>query len=929
MATSSSGCAVVGANESVLTWDIKKGELLSAWTVDGDNALVAVIARCAAAPDLYAIGYNDGKIRIWDRVTATVIITFNGHKSAITQLVFDESGGRLASGSKDTDIIVWDLVGEIGLYRLRGHKDQVTALQFLQRRPPLDLEGTQDGATEPENILLSTGKDSLLKVWDLSVQNCVETHVTQTNGECWAMALDPASSVLVTAGNDGEMKAWLVNPTTLMEKVSSEVNVRNKVLAERGTFYRSGRERMIGIKFHPTRSLLAVHGSEKAVELFRIRSEPEIEKALVRKKRRIKDKTKKDGEREDGTEEDVNVASAPVTEVIVPHVTVRTGGKVRSMDWAGSRSGKSVSILTSTNNNLLEVFEVNLPDSKTKSSAPTDYARTFSVDGPGHRTDIRCLALSSDDRMLASASHGSLKVWNTRTQSCLRTLDCGYALCASFLPGDKIVVLGTREGTLELFDIASSILMDTIPAHEREIWSMQVSPDGKSLVTASADKNAKFWDFKVVQEEVLGTNRKVPKLTLVHTRTLKVADDILAVRISPDSRFIAVSTLDNTIKVFFMDSLKLYLTLYGHKLPVLSISISYDSKLLVSSSADKNVRVWGLDFGDCHKTFFAHNDSILSVAFVPNNNDGNGHHFFSASKDKIIKYYDGDKFEQIQALSGHHSEIWALAVASSGDFIASAAHDKSIRIWQQTDEQIFLEEEREKELEDLYESTLLTSLEADERNAAENPNAGSAVAEASKQTAQTLMAGEKIAEALTLGVEDLEIVSQHEALQAANPGKTLAPPQRNPILTVAHNNISASEYVLRVFEKIPAASLQDALLVLSFTQLPALFKFLGLWAEQGRNVALTCRILVFMLKVHQRQLVTQGNLKADLESLKKKLRNLLERRRREAGWNLAGLRVLGRRVAEQEDSRGWLEGTEEEMPLAPTKGVKRSFVNVA
>lgn len=924
-----SGCAVVGANESVLTWNIKKSEIISTWTVDGDSAPVATITRCAAAPDLYAVGYNDGKIRLWDTVTSTVIITFNGHKSAITRLVFDESGARLASGSKDTDIIVWDLIGEVGLFRLRGHKDQITALQFLRRQPPHDDGSIDQTTTESDNFLISAGKDSLLKVWDLSLQNCVETHVTQTNGECWALALDPAGSVCITAGNDGELKTWLVNPKALRQSTAKGLDSQIKFLIERGTFYRAGKDRTTSVVFHPNRSLLAVHGSEKAVELFRIRSETEIRKALLRKKKRSRDKPKSGGQNDEVEDDSIDPASAPVTEVIVPQITVRTGGKVRSMDWAGGKSGKSVSILISTSNNLLEVFEIMLPDAKAKSPTPSEYGRILSVDQPGHRTDIRCLALSSDDRMLASASHGSLKIWNARTQSCLRTLDCGYAICATFLPGDKIVVLGTREGTLELFDIASSILLDTIQAHEREVWSMQVSPNGKTLVTGSADKSAKFWDFKVVQEEVLGTTRKVPKLTLVHARTLKVADDILAVRISPDSRLIAVSTLDSTIKVFFLDTLKLYLTLYGHKLPVLSISISYDSKLIVSSSADKNIRVWGLDFGDCHKTFFAHSDSILSVAFVPNNDDGNGHHFFSASKDRTIKYFDGDKFEQIQVLSGHHSEIWALAVANSGTFIASAAHDKSIRIWQQTDEQVFLEEEREKELEDLYESTLLTSLEADERNAAEDPNAEGAVVDASKQTAQTLMAGEKIAEALTLGVEDLEIVQQHRKLQAANPGKTLAPPQRSPILTVAHNNISASEYVLRVFEKIPAASLQDALLVLSFTQLPALFTFLGLWAEEGRNVALTCRILVFMLKVHQRQLVSQGFLKADLEPLKHKLRTLLEQRRREAGWNLAGLRILGRRVAEQEDSRGWLEGTEEEALPQPTKGVKRSFLNVA
>lgn len=896
-----------------------------------NSAQVTVIVRCATAPDLFAVGYSDGRIRLWDIVTATVIITFNGHKSAVTQLAFDQTGGRLASGARDTDIIVWDLVAEVGLYRLRGHKDQITALAFLTPQSSLDEDGVVVAQIESTH-LLSAGKDSLIKIWDLSSQHCLETHVAQTNGECWAVGLSPDDSGCISAGNDGELKAWTLSlPPSSSATNGNGAGEDHKILRERGIFYRQGRDRPLGVHFHPKRDLLAVHGSEKSIELYRIRSEPEVRRAMMRKRKRKRDKINADQEdnEPDAVEAAADISSASIADIMVAYVVVRTGGKVRSMSWAGGKSGKSTSILVSTTNNQLEIFDVEVQEKK--ASEVPDYSRAISVDTPGHRSDIRCLALSSDDRMLASASHGSLKIWNTRTQTCLRTLDCGYALCGAFLPGDKIVVLGTREGTLELFDIASSTLIDTIHAHEKDVWALQVSPDGKSLVSGSADKSAKFWDFRVVQEEILGTDRKTPKLTLVQKRTLQVADDILALRMSPDSRLLAVSTLDNTIKVFFLDSLKLYLTLYGHKLPVLSISISYDSKLLISSSADKNVRIWGLDFGDCHKTLFAHSDSILSVAFVPTNADGNGHHFFSSSKDGIIKYYDGDKFEQIQKLSGHHSEIWAMAIASSGQFLLTASHDKSIRLWTQTDEQIFLEEEREKELEELYDSTLLASLENDERNAADDPTADDVVTDPSKQTTQTLMAGEKIAEALTLATEDLAVTREHAAQQLSQPTRKLAPPQRNPVFTLP-KPISSSTYVLQVFERIPASSLHDALLVLSFTQLPSLFTFLALWAEEGRNITLTIRVLLFMLKVHQRQIVSSRLMRGELEDLRGKLRTLLEARRKEMGFNLAGLRVMGRRIDEVEVERDWIDDEidgEGDGKRAEFKGVKRAFVNVA
>jgi U3 small nucleolar RNA-associated protein 12 len=931
------GRAYVGANEAVLIWDLKTSEKVGEWNVEENNALVTVIHRSQTDPDIFAVGYDDGKIRLWDSRTATVIITFNGHRTAITQLRFDKSGVRLASGSKDTDIIVWDLIAEVGLFRLRGHKDQITSINFLSTDDDIETAGAQD-------VLLSTSKDALIKVWDLSTQHCVETHVTQTNGECWALGLANDGTFCLTAGNDGELKAWSINESLLKATVTGNIQDGQHILQERGAFYRHGRDRPISVTFHPKRGLIAIHGSEKAVEILRIRSDAELRKALIRKRKRRKEKESvADADSgvdvADEADDTVDLPSAAAADIFVPFVIVRTGGKTRSMDWAGGKSGKSVQILVATSNNQLELFEISASEKKRRSSEPPEYNRTLMVDMPGHRTDVRCVALSSDDRMLATASQGSLKIWNAKTQTCLRTLDCGHALSLAFLPGDKIVVVGTREGTLEVFDIAASALLDTISAHERDIWSLQVSPDGKSLVTGSADKSAKFWQFKVVQEEVLGTTRKTSKLTLVHTRTLKVTDDILSVCFSPDERLLAVSTLDSTVKVFFVDTLKLFLTLYGHKLPVLSMDISYDSKLIATSSADKNVRVWGLDFGDCHKAFFAHNDSILGVKFIPNNNDGNGHHFFSVSKDRVIKYYDADKFEQIQKLEGHKGEIWAMAVAHSGEFLVTASHDKSIRVWDQTDEQIFLEEEREKELEDLYDNTLLTSLENDTNEFEGETSNDAEAGPASKQTTQTLMAGEKIAEALEVGLEDLKTMQEYEATKRANPAAKVALPQRNPIF-LANNNISASTYVLQTFQKIPAASLQDALLVLSFSQIPALFTFLGLWAHEERAIPLTCRILLFMLKTHQKQIVSSRQLKLTLEDVREKLRRTLTRQRAEMGFNLAGLRVLGRRVADaagesefvDEEDEAWAKRVEQRQGngvVGVGRGKKREFVNVA
>ena len=86
-----------------------------------------------------------------------------------------------------------------------------------------------------------------------------------------------------------------------------------------------------------------------------------------------------------------------------------------------------------------------------------------------------------------------------------------------------------------------------------------------------------------------------------------------------------MALLDCTIQLLHLDTLKPFLALYGHKLPVLCMDVSSDSLLLVSGGGDKNVRLWGLDFGDCHKSLLAHGDTVTAVRFVPGS-----HYFFSS-----------------------------------------------------------------------------------------------------------------------------------------------------------------------------------------------------------------------------------------------------------------------------------------------------------
>ena len=148
------------------------------------------------------------------------------------------------------------------------------------------------------------------------------------------------------------------------------------------------------------------------------------------------------------------------------------------------------------------------------------------------------------------------------------------------------VAVGTKSGELLIYDIGSSTLIETIKAHTGTIWSIHVRHDGQALVTGSADKDVKFWSLEqkdATDDSVshgssyfstwlisLDQVQSGKLLSLVHVRTLKMSDDVLAVRYSPNGKLLAVALLDSTVKVFYQDSLKFFLSLYGHKVSILT-----------------------------------------------------------------------------------------------------------------------------------------------------------------------------------------------------------------------------------------------------------------------------------------------------------------------------------------------------------------------
>lgn len=144
---------------------------------------------------------------------------------------------------------------------------------------------------------------------------------------------------------------------------------------------------------------------------------------------------------------------------------------------------------------------------------------------------------------------------------------------------------------------------------------------------------------------------------------------------------------------------------------------------------------------------------------------------------------------------------------------------------------MFLEEEREKELDQLYDTNLADSLNRTAAHESADPSAqDKEISTVTKQTLETLMSGEKVMEALDLADEERLAWREYERDQKK--GLNTSEPEQNALLKA--QGLSADENVKAVLEKIPNANLQDALIVLPFRYVQSMLECLSVWA---RNVS--------------------------------------------------------------------------------------------
>jgi hypothetical protein len=310
-----------------------------------------------------------------------------------------------------------------------------------------------------------------------------------------------------------------------------------------------------------------------------------------------------------------------------------------------------------------------------------------------HDWPFRSIAFSPDGKLLAAGTlDGRIKLWDVATGEERRILWTGAIRPVDalvFSPDGKWLASSTcvREdpkadceqpavGQIQLWELATGALRQTISAHWGAIWALAFSPNGRLLASAGEDALVHVWEIKT------------------GSRVFSIKNGIWgvpfhAIAFSPDGQLLATdyclkyrpgSCDQPEVRLWngaTGDLVRILSGLTGYNSIVHTISFSPDGKLLAAGMF-QDIKIWKASSGAELRTISA--KVVGSVAFIPPDGRWLAYTDFEYPQDTIKLQHVGDLINKGEPMPEKVPKEWrvpgdfptiqaAIDAASDGDTI--------------------------------------------------------------------------------------------------------------------------------------------------------------------------------------------------------------------------------------------------------------------
>jgi RNA polymerase sigma factor (sigma-70 family) len=488
------------------------------------------ILACSPDGKVMAVA-DDNTFRLRDAKTGDVLLARAAHTDAITCLAFAPDGRTLASGSADHTIKLWDV--ETGKERLtlEGHASGVSSLAF----------------TPDSRKLASAGEVGVLLWWDPATGQRLES-LKGDEGNVRVLAVSRDGHRLAGGGADGTVSVWDLDDQALLHTLKGhEGAVRALAFSPVGILASAGADGKVKVwdldrgQEHRSR-----HKHEG--EVWSLAFTP-AGRTLV-----------------SGGQDGALIVWDPATGQDRQTLRRHTGGiTALAMHPSGSH------LLSASSDATVQRWPGALWVPPALSLPGNPGGAWFATVSP------------TGDRMASGGNGGAVTLW-TRSLAPAQhpaASRAGVYWDAAYSPDGRVLALA-QDTDVQLCDAFTGLVRHTLPMGQ-VLRSVAFSPDGQYLAAATGN-----WSKADIPSETglfhVATGREVARLRGHEGMTF-------VVRFSPDSKTVATSAKDRTIRLWAVPSGQLVGTLSGPERPAKGMVFLPDGTL-VTASWDGHIRFW-------------------------------------------------------------------------------------------------------------------------------------------------------------------------------------------------------------------------------------------------------------------------------------------------------------------------------------------------